>query len=220
MASSSALVLVNNCLELTGDYVDLTDIYTSPNNIGLRYLNFLNLVIADLGRFGGGNWPQLRVDSQGLADGVTGIMEYSGSDIIRADGPVSVWLGNRTMPPLDEVTPAEFNTIVANNELTGLPSVFQRGVSSSGNMTVQIFPIPAKDDIINVTAYRKPTKLASNTDTTDFDDDILIAGAMKHADAYDGLDRGYGAEYANLKAELYTRVYGNMKIRITPEDYH
>jgi len=218
MASSTALTLVNKVLSTTGDYAELASIASGPAGIGTRILNFINLVIAEVGR--AANWPQLRVNATGAADGITGIMEWSGSEDVRSDGPVSVWVATYTQDPLEEVTPYQFDRIVGAKVYSGgPPAVFQRGVSSAGKMQVQLYPTPALGDTINVSAYRRPTQLVADTDTTDFDDDMIVTGALAHLDLYDGMDRGYVAQFKDIKRQLYTQAYGNTMYRTQPENY-
>jgi len=216
MSSSTALVLVNDVLSLTGDYQQITTIAGSAGGIGERIIGFMNLTISDIERKA--NWPELRVNSQGISDGISGVMDYSGIGDVRADSAVSVWIDGQAA--MQEVTPEQFDIIVASQKLTGLPTVFQRGSTIDGLLEIQIYPTPASGTIINASAYKKATRLTtSDTSTTEIDDDLLRYGALMHIDAYDGMDRGYATLFKGALDASISKLYSNANYQIMIESY-
>jgi len=216
MSSSTALALVNDVLLLTGDYSSLSTVAGAPGAIGERIIGFLNMTIADIERRG--NWPELRVNAQGTADGITGIMTFSGTADLRADGAVSVWIPNHG--ELEEVSPEQFDIIVASGKMTGLPNIFQRGSDATGKLQIQIHPLPVSGTVINVSAYKHATRF-TNTDTsiTELPDDLLRLGALMHMDAYDGISRGYAALFEKALDGTLSKLYSNSNYQIMVESY-
>jgi len=219
MASSSALTLVNKVLSLTGDYLPTATAITGlPGYIGERIINFLNVVIGDVEK--ATNWPVLRVESSGTGNGTDTKWTFNGTEDVRVGGGVSVWIpqiGN-----LKELDAEQFNEIKALDSAGGNPRYFVRYVDAvSGKLGVEIFPAPLSGQVINMTAYRKATRLdaAIPTGTTDFDDDILVYGALKHMDAFDGMDRGYAAQYQNHLNDMIVSTHSNVDYVRTVEDY-
>lgn len=216
MSSSTSLALVNKVLSLSGDLTpDLTAITGSTGGIAERIVEMLNLVIGDMERKF--NWPFLRVNVQGPADGITGIMDFVGPQDIRSGGPVSVWIEGSTR--MEEVTAEQFDLLAAEQSVT-TPAVFQRGVAAGGGLEIQIHSIPAAGEIVHVSAYSRATRLSATvTDTTEFDDDVLVLGALMHLDAYDGLDRGYAGKFKEVMSDYVSEVARNSQIRVEVESY-
>jgi hypothetical protein len=212
---STALTLVNDVLLLTGDNNALETISGSVGSIGERIVGFMNLVISDMEKRT--NWPELRADSQGTADGVNDTYAFSGSEDVRADSAVSVWIDSLTL--LDEVSPEQYDIIVASQQMTGRPQIFQRK-SGSGKLQVQIHPMPESGDIINVTAYKRATRFTtSDTSTTELDDDIIKYGTLMHMDAYAGQQRGYATLYKNALDDAVGKLYSNSNYQVMVESY-
>ena len=213
---STALTLVNEVLLLTGDYQQVTTIAGNPANIGERIVGFMNLTISEIEK--SANWPILRVNSKGTADGVSSTFSYTGSGSLNADAAVSVWIEGQGK--LDEVTPAQFDEIFASTSITGLPSVFQRGATTTGLLEIQVYPTPTAGAIVNVSGYRRATRLTTvDTSTTELDDDLIKYGTMMHMDAYDGMDRGYAQLFKESLNSYKTKMFSNQSIRIMPESY-
>jgi len=216
MSSSTALALVNDVLLLTGDYSSLATVAGAPGDIGERIVGFLNMTIADIEKKG--NWPELRVNAQGTADGITDIMSFSGTQDIRADGAVSCWIADQSL--MDEVTPEQFDSIVASRKMTGLPKIFQRGSDVNGKLQVQIHPMPSAGDVVNVSTYKHATRFTtSDTSTTELPDDLLRLGALMHMDAYDGMNRGYNTLFQDALAGSLAKLYSNMNYQVMVESY-
>ena len=214
--SSSALTLVNQVLLLTGDFSSVPTISGSVGGIAERIVGFINLTISDIEKKA--NWPELRVNSQGTADGVTGIMDFTGTETVKAGSAVSVWIPS--IGALEEVTPEQFDIIVASGKITGLPKIFQRGASSTGMLQVQIHPMPAAGTVINVSAYKNATRLTTtDASTTEFDDELLIYGAMMHMDAYDDMQRGYAALFRDSLNSEIAKLYSNTNYKVMTESY-
>jgi len=213
---STALVLVNDILLLTGDNAALTTISGSVGSIGDRIVGFMNLTISDVEKRA--NWPELRVNAQGISDGITGVMDYTGVGDVRADSAVSVRIDGQGL--LQEVTPEQFDIIVAGNKVTGLPAIFQRGSTLGGALEIQIYPTPAVNTVIDVSAYKRATRFTtSDTSTTEIDDDLIRYGALMHMDAYDGMDRGYAALFKGSLDGAVLKLYSNANYQVMIEDY-
>lgn len=214
---SGALVIVNDILLLTGDHSALPTISGSIGSIGERVVGFMNLTVSDIERKA--NWPELRVNSQGTADGINDILEFTGTDDVRADSAVSCWIAGLTL--LSEVTPEQFDIIIASQQMSGPSQIFQRGTSSSGKLTVQIYPMPAKGNIVNVSAYKRADRfdVTDDNSTTELDDDIIRYGALMHMDAYDDSDRGYAALFENALNGSIAKLYSNSNFRVMVESY-
>jgi len=212
--SDTLLNLVNRVIRTTGDSKEISTVTGSL--IGERITDFLNQTLGDVEQVA--NWPRLRVNAQGIGDGADDIFEFTGSDNVREDGPVDVWMPN--ISPLEELTAAQFDKQLAMNN-SGTPLWFQRGVASSGLVQIQINPTPANGDTINMSAYKRATRFSSivDTGTTEFDDDILIYGALMHMDAYDGLSRGYAALFKNHLENKVLSVYSNRIITVHVDSY-
>lgn len=217
MSSSASLDLVNIILRTTGDAKEVATIAGSTGGIAERTIDFFNLTINQIERMT--NWPALRVNSQGTANGVDDIYEFSGVDDVRVGSAVSVWIAAQDR--LTELTPEQFDAKLAQDASGGLPLYFQRGVSGSGKLQIQIFPLPASGTIINVSGYKKATKFVSTSDTTttEFDDDILVYGALMHIDLYDGQDRGYASLFKDQMDATFIEIHGNRQIHMEVESY-
>lgn len=223
MASSTALTLVNRVLSVTGDSKALATIAGSPGGIGERIVEFINLVIGEVEKKT--NWPFLRSDSIGVGDGVNDAFVFTGTDDIRFGGAVSVWIANNGTAR--ELTPEQFDVILSTPTAVTQTSsstteyYFQRGVdATTGKLFVQLYPVPPAGAVIHLSGFRKATRLTTTTtSTTEFDDDILIYGALMHMDAYDGMNRGYATLYAEHLAEYVMEQYANRSIQITTESY-
>lgn len=216
MASSTALTLVNKVLRLTGDYKAVSTISGSPANIAERIIDFMNLVLGDIENKA--NWPILRVNATGTGDGTNDIFDFTGSEDVRTGGAVSVWIAGQDR--LDELTPEQFDRALTEG-ISGQPLYFQRGVSSTGKLQVQILPTPANGDVINMTAYAKATRLdaANDSSTTEFDDDLLVYGALMHMDLFDQIDRGYAALYKYKLNDAMSEFFRNAQFQIEVESY-
>ena len=217
MSSSTALQLVNKVLILTGDYQPLSTIANSPADIGARIVHFLNEAIADIDS--AINWPQLRITATGTGDGTSDLFDFSGTEDVRFDGAISVWIPN--VGRLVELPPQEFDSVQAENVIRGNPVYFMRGVGQGNKLQLQIYPVPANGQTINLTAYRRATRLdpAVDTSTTDFDDELLIYGAMAHMDAFDGMDRGYGPMFQKALYDAILKTYSNVEYKRAVESY-
>lgn len=210
---STALTIVNDVLLLTGDSSPLTAIDGSIGSIGERVRSFMNLTLSDIEKKA--NWPELRVNSQGTADGITGIMNFTGTDDVRADSAVSVWISAHKV--MDEVTAEQFDIIVASQRMIGLPQIFQRGSDATGQLQIQIHPMPAAGSIINVSAYKRATRFTTDTSTTEIDDDLIRYGTLMHMDAYDGMDRGYSALFKGAVDGSILKLYSNSNFQVMVE---
>lgn len=213
---STALSLVNEVLLLTGDNNALTTITGSVGSIGERIVGFMNLTISDIEKKA--NWPVLRSDSTGVADGINDKYDFVGTEDIRAGSAVSVWIEN--LSQLDEVTPEQFDIIVASRKMTGRPAIFQRGVGTTGKLQIQMHPMPTSGDVIHVTAYMKATRFTNtDTSTTELDDDLIRYGALMHMDAYDGQQRGYAALFRGAVNSAIAQMYSNTNYQMMVENY-
>jgi len=212
--SDTLLNLTNRILRTTGDAKEVSTV--SGSLIAERITDFLNQVIGDVEQIA--NWPRLRVNAVGTGDGVNDTFEFTGSENVREDGPVGVWI--QDIDPLEELTPSQFDAQLAQNN-TGPPLWFQRGVASSGKASVQINPVPASGSVINMSAYKRASRFDSTVDTgtTEFDDDILVYGALMHMDAYDGLSRGYASLFKNHMENKVLSVYSNRIITVHVDSY-
>ena len=226
MASSTLFNLVNSVLRLSGDLNDITDtggtsdVHDAAGGVGRRITEMLNLVITKIEREG--NWAALREDSFGTTDGVNDTYEFIGAADARGSGTVAVWVSGYGR--LDEVTAEQFAKLVAEGGVAAsTPLYFQRQLSAAGNLQIQMYPLPAANLTVNVSAYRKATKFSTNpavdTETTEFDDDILVTGALMHLDLYDGLQRGYDVLFKDALNMMKLESMSNKHIRIEFEDY-
>ena len=211
---STALVLVNRVLNTTGDYQDLTSIDGAPVDIGTRILNFLNTTIAEVELIT--NWPVLRQDLTATTRGDT-VYTYLDTYDIRTEGPVSVWLDGDKQ--LEELAAEQFDKIKARDGTSGTPRYFQRRVGAGKQLSIEILGTVAAGGTLNVSAYRRATRLTTDSSTTEFDDDILVLGAIMRMDAYDGLDRGYAGLYKNMHGALVNSKFKNSHYRISVESY-
>lgn len=214
--SSTALQLVNKVLRFTGSYKQLTAIAGSVGGIGERIVEMLNLVIGDVESRT--NWAALRSDSTGTGDGSTTIFEFVGADDVREDGPVSVTVGRNA---LQEMTVEQLDAVKATQAVTGQSKFFTRGLSATGNAQIEIYPAPAVGDAITMSAYKRATRLDATlpNGTTEFDDELLVAGAVMHMDAYEGQNRGYAQIYASLVDRRLLSNYAGMKVVTTVDSY-
>ena len=217
MSSSTTLVLVNKVLRMTGSFKQLAAITGSVGGIGERIIEMLNLAMTDIETKA--NWPELRVNAQGTANGTDDIFLFSGSENVKADGPVSVWIA--TEDTMEEVTPAQFDKIVAGTTLVGNSQVFQRGSSATGVAQVQIFPVPSSGEVVNMSSYKRATRLDDTTPSavTEFDDEILVMGAIMHMDLYDQINRGYTKRFNDMLTNRFMSYFSNNAIRVEIDDY-
>jgi len=217
LASSTALDLVNTVLRTTGDAKPVTTIAGSTGGIAERIIDFLNLVIGDVEKRN--NWPALRSNSQGTANGVDDIFEFTGAEDLRVGGAVSVWISG-SGELLQELTPEQFDAALSSGQ-SGTPIYFQRGVAASGKLQVQIYPKPTAGSIVNSSGYKKATKFttADDTATTEFDDELLVYGALMHLDLYDGLDRGYAALFKQQLDVTALEVMSSRQIAVAVDNY-
>lgn len=217
--SSTALDLVNKVLRTTGDYKQLAAISGSPAGIGERVVEFLNMTIEELESMA--NWPILQILSQGTADGLTDVYEFSDvATSVRADGPVSLWIAGHKS--LEEVSHVQFDAMLASASLSGQrPEYFRRSATTAGEAQFQIYPIPAAGDIVNLTAFKKAARLdaAVPTGTTEFDDVVLVYGALMHMDAYDQQNRGYAQMFRNLVDQRLVHMYSNQSHVTSVDSY-
>ena len=215
--SSPALTLVNDVLSLTGDAGSQTTI--AGSGISERVVRFINIV-SDQINARPINWTQLRTNAQGTGDGVNDIFEFTGADDVQSTSVISVWLP--AYGRVTEVTARQFDDAVADPSITYTqPTIYQRGTNTAGQAQVQIYGLPASGDVINMSAYKKPTRLDPTDDNsvTEFDDDILILGTLMHMDAYDGLDRGYASLFNDRLDLMVLEEMRNMEIVTVPADY-
>ncbi|NOR56980.1 MAG: hypothetical protein GQ474_00475 [Sulfurimonas sp.] len=225
MASSTLFELVNIVLRTTGDLDELTDntlgttVALAPSGIGKRIVDMLNLTIGKIERES--NWAQLRENSVGTTDGVNDTYEISTVNDVKQGAPVAVWITDSGR--LEEVTAEQFDKLRADGgSAAGIPQYFQRGVSATGNMSVQLYPMPATGYTVNVSGYRKATKFSQppvDTETTDFNDDLLTTGALMHLDVYDGQPRGYDGLFIDLLASAKLEAISNRQVHIEVERY-
>jgi len=209
--SSTLLTLVNKVLVTSGDSSPVTTVTGSVGGIAERITEFLNLTIGAIENRT--NWAALRVNASGLASGNDDVFDFIGLEDVRSGGAVSVWIANKGL--MQELTPEQFDTQLALQSNTGNSLFFQRGTSvTDGKFQIQLYPTPANGDVISVSAYKRATRFDSavDTSTTEFDDDILVLGALMHLDSYDGLNRGYAALYQD---QLNSDVMANMSNRGT-----
>jgi len=213
--SDTLLNLVNRVIRTTGDGQEVTTV--SGDLLAERITDFLNQTIGDVEQVA--NWPRLRVDAQGTGDGSSGTFDFTGTENIREDGPVSVWISGDGRV-LDELTPIQFDAQLSKS-LTGKPLWFQRRVASTGKVSIQIYPVPASGSTVNMSAYKRATRFSSSTDsgTTEFDDDVLVYGALMHLDAYDGLDRGYATLFKRHLDMKVAMVYSNRVFAVDADSY-
>lgn len=199
--SDTLLNLTNRALRETGDAKEVTTI--SGSLIAERITSFLNQVLGDLEQAieakppnNPVRWPFLRVDSTGTGDGTNDTFDFTGSENVREDGPIDVWIP--TLGKLHPLKASDFDAHLALGE-SGNPEYFQIRVASTGKAEIQIYPLPANGLVINMSAYKRASRFDSTVDsgTTEFDDDILMYGLLMHLDAYDGLDRGYASLFKN-----------------------
>jgi len=213
---SSALTLVNEILLLTGDSSAITTISGSVGGIGERIVGFMNLTISAIERKA--NWPELRADSTGTGDGINNLFDLTGAEDVRADSAVSVWITG--LRQIEEVTPEQYDIIIASQQLTGRPQIFQRGSSSTGKLEIKIFPVPASGDVINVSAYKRATRFTTtDTSTTELDDDLIKYGTLMHMDAYDDMNRGYAALYKDELNSAMAKLHSNANYTTMVESY-
>jgi len=216
MASSTALDLVNQIIVMTGDYSKLSTVVNSPSNIAERIINFLNMAVRDIAK--SADLPELRYDFVGTADGTNFIWDVTGADV-RPDSAVVVTVNQYTM---EEVSPGKLQMLRKEGSYNGGRSrFFARSASSSGLLSVELYPTPANGDTIEIVSYKRPTLFTvSDTSTTEImNDDLLILGALAHMDAFDGLNRGYIQRYEVERNRARTQRWKNQQIRIQPEDY-
>jgi hypothetical protein len=221
MASSTLKELTNVVLRTTGDLAELTATQTvagASGGIGKRITDFFNLVIGKIEKES--NWAPLRWDSQGTTDGINDTYEFNGADDMRAGGVVSVSID--TLGILEEVTTAQFDKLKSEGVIGGSASYFQRQISAAGLMQVQIYPLPAAGLTLNVRGYKKASKFTQppvDTETTEFDDDLLVTGALMHIDLYDQIDRGYATLFMDGLAVAKLEAISNRQVRVTVESY-
>jgi len=217
MASSTALTLANRVLRLTGDANQQAAIVGSVGGIAERIVEFINIVISDVEKKA--NWPFLRVDSSGVADGVSDTYTFVGTENVRIGGAVGASI--QKLHALQELSPEQFDVVSAEQKIVGRPQYFQRKANAtSGLLEIQIYPLPVAGDVINVTAYKKATRLTTvNTSVTEIDDDILVYGALMHLDAYDGIDRGYASLYRYHLDTYLMEAQANRSYRVMVDTY-
>ena len=219
MANSTVKELVNKVLRLSGDAKPLTATETIDGSLGgiaERILEFFNVVIADVEMKT--NWNFLRSDSFGTTDGINDTFEFTGADDVAAAKAVSVTIDG--VGSLQELSPAQFASQLAIGTLT-TPTYFTRQTSAAGKLQVQIYPTPPAGQTLNVTAYKTATRFVVGTDTTvsEFEDTLLIYGALMHLDSYDGLDRGYAQLFGSHLANTLMTNFGNREYRVTMDSY-
>jgi hypothetical protein len=206
MASSIALTVVNKVLSTTGDYSALPALTDSPANIAERVLDFCNITLADLE--GASIWPALKVEGTFTGDGTTTAFTYLGAEDIPAHGISSVWVVGGDL--LDELNTPQFDRVRAQGASGAAPKYFTRSFVNN-KPVVEIYPAPAAASTVRTTMYRRATPLsyvASTTltpetwTTTEFDDNLVVYGALMHLDAYDGMDRGYKVLYDGIKTAV------------------
>jgi len=202
--------------EFTMTYTDV--ISGATGNIGKRIIDFMNNAI-DMIAGASINWPSLRLDSQGTADGINDIYEFSGTQTANVGGAVSIWVVG--VGQMMEVTPAQFDKFVADSALTGNPQIFQRGVASSGRVQIQLYPLPTAGQIINMSGFIRPTVLSEDAPAaiSEFDTSLIVNGTLMQMDSYDGVGRGYATLFSNSLANEVLNIVGNQALRIEVEDY-
>ena len=225
MASSSLFELTNIVLRTTGDLAELSDsggtddVANASGGIGKRITDFFNLTIGAIEKRS--NWSVLRFNATGVADGTNDVYEFIGSNDLRAGGTVSVWMAGQGM--LEELTAEQFDKRLAEDDgANGVPTYFNRQSNASGILQIQIYPTPASGEVINVSAYQKATKFTQppvDTETTQFDDDILVNGVLMHLDLYDQIDRGYATLFKDQLDISVMESISNRQIRIEADSY-
>lgn len=218
MASDTLLDIVNDILLMTGDHAKLASVIGSPANIAERYKAALNITIDDarvdiL-------FPELQDDFSAVADGMNS--QWEATSIVAEPGDViAVSVGDNG--DLEEITRALMQHYRSINYASGEPEYFTRGINSAGTgLMVDIYPTPPANEQITVIANKSPTYfILADTATTEINDNTLLQlGAIAHADAYAGMDRGYMQLYTSYKARKITHKNRNKQYRMTPEDYH
>lgn len=218
MSSKTALDLVNEVLVLTGDYSKLTTVVGSPADIAERIINFLNITLQDLSRFI--DFHDLQATLTGTGNGTDSVWQAATGDPALAREITSVTVDKNV---LEYVTPAFLQNARATILYSGQPRLFTSTRLTGGELAVDIYPTPGASSVITVTTKSAPVLFTlTDTSTTNITgiDDALVIGALMHLDAYDGLNRGYAGQYKEIKARLFTDMYSNKQIRVTPEDYH
>lgn len=215
MASDTALNLVNRILRMTGDYTPLTTVVGSPANIAERYIDSLNITIDDARNHI--DFEELRYDFVGTADGTNSVWDTSGANV-EPSAAMTVTVDNNV---LEEVSWKRMQDMRATNYITGQPAYFSRLSTATGNLSVDIYPTPANGATITIISSIRPTYFTVNdTDTTEINDNtLLVLGAIAHADAYAGMERGYMQLYMRHIADRWVNRNRNLNIRIIPEDY-
>lgn len=215
MASDTALNLVNQILVMTGDYEKLATVVGSPANIAERYIHSLNYTIDDLRNTI--QFEELRYDFTGTADGINDTWDTSGANV-EPSAAVKVTVDKNV---LEEVTWGRMQELKATNPYPGQPAFFSRLSTSTGNLSIQIYPTPATGQTINIVSSITPTKFTLNdTDTTEINDNtLLVMGAIAHADAFVGMERGYMQLYQAMKRERWVARNRNLDLRVQVEDY-
>jgi len=219
MPSDNALTLVNRVLRTTGDYSQLATVVASPAGIADRIIDFLNITLDDLARKI--EFPVLESTFQVVADGVNSIFISTINYASVASGVNCVVDG---IGKLEEISRSKLMDMKAkpnNIGVYGQPSVFARQAGVSGELALEVFPLPAVGTVISVLANLSPTKFTTiDTSVTEIaNNDLLVLGALAHTDAYDGLERGYMALYIKAKNDLWQQTYQSEQYRIETESY-
>lgn len=220
MASSDLKELVNIVLRTTGDLAELTAAQTvagAAGGIGKRITDFLNLTVTDLEKRT--NWPALRLNVAGTTNGTDNTYEFVGTNDLRVGGNISVWVEG--VGRLEELTPEQFDRFVAEEDTVGVPTHYQRGVSPSGVLELQIYPLPTAGYTLHASGYQKATRFDSavDTGTTEFDDALLVYGALMHMDLFDGMQRGYDSLFKNQIDTTMMELFGNRRYHVEVEGY-
>ena len=208
MASSTGLVLVNRILSTTGDYENIADLTTSPAGIASKIIDFFNIIVSDMEQ--ASEWPELRIEEAFTAPAPSGSNPTSfisvNTNDIPPNGVSNVWVVGGDL--LDELSPSQFDKVVAQNASGTVPRYFRRSYdSATSKPTIDIYPAPVLNDVVKVSMYRRATKLVitsptgtpADGGTTEFDDGVLVYGVLAHMDAYDGVDGGYMNLYRAMK---------------------
>jgi len=215
MATSTALIFVNKVLSLTGDLPALTTVVGSPNGIADRILNFANLTIDSISRKS--DWPELRLDFTGSTDN-TGYMTIPSSNNANFRGITYVSSGKHL---LEAASASQMAKMVAENTIGGqAPRFYNRSQDINGSLQIQLYPVPASGDTVNLTAYVEPNVFTVlDTSTASFYDALVLYGTLAQLDIYDGQDRGYAIMFANELKQALTATFDGDGFRITPESY-
>jgi len=219
MARSNSLSLVNTVLSRTGDFPSLSTLLNSPANIAGKIVGMMNTSLAKIESVTA--WPQLRITESFIANGGSTVFTYTGAEDISPTSIISVYIAGGDS--LVELTDQQLDRVKSHTNGT-TPRYFRRSFIPSNNTnsqpSIEIYPTPPINAVITVTYYARATRFSINSDTskTDFDDELVLAGALYYSDLYDGLDRGYKAIFDELLS-LVARDNSRNTLHVTIDDW-